>query len=180
MLAYLEGEIKARGPNFVIVVNRCQEGYLVYVPLRIRSAKKASLFIYHYQTEKSEALYGFATFKERELFERLIKISGLGPKGALALLSLYDPSSLLKFINSGNVAKLKSAPGVGERTARKIVAELSGVEVLPKSDDKLVEALEGLGFSRREAQESLQFLTGKEKSLEEKIRCILKEKGKNA
>ncbi|MCD6194880.1 Holliday junction branch migration protein RuvA [bacterium] len=181
MIAYLEGEVKIRGANFIVLVTKSGLGYLVNVPPRLISQKIARLFIYHYQTEKSESLYGFATFKERELFGKLIKISGLGPKGALALLSLYRPEEVLAFIQEGNLAKLEVAPGIGKKTARKVLAELSASEMFKQSgEEDLLEALESLGFSRQEAQKSLQYLSGKEKTLAEKVRRILKEKGKNA
>ncbi len=180
MLAYLEGEVKARGANFVVLVTSSKVGYLVNVPPRLTNQKKLSLFVYHYQTEKSDALYGFATFRERELFAQLIRIPGLGPKGALGLLSLYRPTQLLRFIREGNLSKLEAAPGIGKKTARKILAELSTAEVPKESDEEVIEALQALGFSRKEAQQSLQYLTGTEKSLPEKIQCILKARGKDA
>jgi len=180
MLAYLEGKVKAKGGNFVIISTSAGVGYLVNVPPRLTAQKKLSLFVYHYQTEKSEALYGFATLKERELFAQLIKIPGLGPKGALGLLSLYEPEDLIRFIKEGNVSKLEAAPGIGRKTARKVVAGLTVAEIPKESDEEVIEALQSLGFSRREAQGSLEYLSGKEKSLAEKVRRILKEKGKNA
>lgn len=179
MLAYLEGEVKAKGANFVILATASGMGYLVYVPPRLTSRRKLSLFVYQYQTEKTSALFGFSSFRERELFASLIKIPGLGPKGALGLLSLYRPAQLLRFIEQGDIAKLEAAPGIGKKTARKLLAEFSSEVFFKESDEKVIEALQSLGFSRREAQDSLRYLTGKEKSLEQKIRRILKEKGKN-
>jgi Holliday junction DNA helicase RuvA len=183
MLAYIEGTIIAKGPNFVVLKTASGVGYLIYLPMRLISdGKKMALFVYHYQTEKSDSLYGFSDFKERELFERLLKISGLGPKGALALLSMYHPEDLLKIIEDNDIAKLEAAPGIGKKTARKIMAELIGVFNFKETearDEQLVEALKSLGYSTSEAQNYLAYLNGKENNLQEKITKILKEVGKN-
>lgn len=182
MLAYIEGIIKAKGLNFVVLKTKSGVGYLIYLPPRLIVGDKLSLFVYHYQTEKSDALYGFSDFKERQLFERLIKISGLGPKGALALLSIYHLKDLLKIIEDNDVIKLEAAPGIGKKTARKIMIELIGTfdfkESEPK-DEQLIEALKSLGYNAREAQNALNYLSGKETNLQEKITKILKEVGKN-
>jgi len=180
MLAYIEGEIKAKGVNFLIVLTQGGLGYSIYVPPRVIQGKKIALFVYHYQTEKSDALYGFTTFEERELFARLLKVSGLGPKGALGLLSLYEPKELLKIIEEKDINKMKIAPGIGPKTARKILTELTGaLDFEIEGEDLVREALMSLGFSAKEATEGVRFLDGSERSLEEKITKILKEKGKN-
>jgi len=180
MLAYLEGEAKQKGPNFVILMTKSGVGYLVNVPVRLIGKKKLGLFIYHYQTEKSEALYGFSDFKERELFGELLKVPGLGPKGALGLLSFYSPTQILEIISQGDVNKIEIVPGIGRKTARKILAELSTtVSFESKGKEAIIEALKSLGFTLTEAQESLKYLDGSENTLESQIKKILKERGKN-
>jgi Holliday junction DNA helicase RuvA len=175
MLAYLEGKIKARGSHFVVLGTASGVGYLVYLPPRLIKGDKLSLFVYHYQTEKSDALYGFADFSERELFEQLIKVQGLGPKGAMALLSLYHPKELVQIIEKADLVKIEATPGIGKKIARKILADLTGEIVLDKKEDKVLEdALKSLGFQRQEIQASFNFLTGREKNLQEKITKILK------
>lgn len=180
MLAYIEGKIKARGTHFVVLNTTGGVGYLIYVPPRLIRGEKLALFVYHYQTEKSDALYGFSNFNERELFEQLLKVQGLGPKGAMALLSMYHPKELIGIIKKADLAKIEAVPGIGKKTARKILADLAGEIVLDKKEDKVLEnALKSLGFKQNEIQTSFDFLTGKEKTLQEKLTKILKGVGKN-
>jgi len=178
MLAYIEGEIKAKGSNFVVLATKSGVGYSVFLPPRLIKGKRLALFVYHYQTEKSDALYGFSDFLERELFEKLIKVQGLGPKGAMALLSLYEPKEIIGIIKNADIAKVEATPGIGKKTARKIIADLAGEVILDKKTDKILEsALKSLGFKQDEIQSSFDFLTGEEKTLQEKVSKILKEKG---
>ena len=182
MLAYIKGKILAQGLNFVVLKTSSGVGYLIYVPPRLIKGEKMALFVYHYQTEKTDSLYGFEKFEERELFERLLKINGLGPKGALALLSLYHPKEIFAILEKNEVEKLEAVPGIGKKTARKIMVDLAGVFIVKDQKGKeqlVVEALQSLGYSAAEARASLDFLTGKETNLQEKITKILKEKGKN-
>ena len=82
--------------------------------------------------EDALALYGFATRLEQELFERLIGVSGIGPKLALAVLSGIEPQELIRAIERGDVARLTAIPGVGKKTAERIVLELK--DRLPRAD----------------------------------------------
>jgi len=180
MIAYIEGEVKERGKDFVVILTKTGLGYLVFVPFRIIGKRKLSLFVFHYRTEKTEALYGFSTVEERELFRELLKVAGLGPKGALALLSLYKPSEILEIIEKKDVEKMRAVPGIGLKLARKIITDFGGfVDSGFKEETELKEALKSLGFSSREIVEGLGYLDGSEKTLEEKIFKVLKSKGKN-
>ena len=114
------------------------------------------------------ALYGFSTEEDRDAFEQLISISGVGPKVALALLSVMDARTLFKAIADEDQQKLALAPGVGKRLAARLVLELKGK--LPslaalgggasgytsgKMQSEVLEALIGLGYSTAEAQAAL-------------------------
>jgi Holliday junction DNA helicase RuvA len=179
MIAYLEGEIKEKGANFVVILTKSGVGYLVFVPPRAIKDKKISLFIFHYQTEKSETLYGFPTIEEKKLFGELLKIRGLGPKGALALLSVYKPSEVLEIIKNKDLERIKIVPGIGSKLARKIITDFTEALEEIKEDTEVKEALKSLGFNSREVAEALKQLDGTEKTLQEKIVKILKIKGKN-
>lgn len=123
----------------------------------------------HFQVrEDSMALYGFSSEEERDAFERLITVSGVGPKVALALLSVMDAPTLYKAIADEDQQRLALAPGVGKKVAARLVLELKGK--LPslaglgsgtvgytsgKTQTEVLEALIGLGFSNAEAQAAL-------------------------
>jgi len=106
-------------------------------------------------------LYGFATAEEQRLFQTLLGVSGVGPKAALALLSVMTADELTYAIASGNAAALARAPGVGQKLAGRIVLELrdklvAGAPVaLPDDGSEIVAALVGLGYSQAEALEAV-------------------------
>ena len=106
-------------------------GYDVSVPLSTfyglgEPGSEVALRIHTHVREDALALYGFATALEQELFERLIGISGIGPKLALAVLSGIEPPELVRAIERGDVARLTAIPGVGKKTSERIVARAEG------------------------------------------------------
>ena len=132
------------------------------------SGMEVSLFTHFHVREDGMALYGFSGEEERDAFEHLIAISGVGPKVALALLSVMDARTLYKAIADEDQQKLALAPGVGKRLAARLVLELKGK--LPslvalgggvsgytsgKIQSDVLEALIGLGYSTAEAQAAL-------------------------
>ena len=128
MIAQLRGRILEKHPNRVIVdVNGV--GYEVSVPLSTfyvlgDAGADVALRTHTHVREDALALYGFATPLEQELFERLIGVSGIGPKVALAVLSGIEPLELIRAIERGDLARLTAIPGVGKKTAERIVLEL--------------------------------------------------------
>lgn len=128
MIAHLRGRISDKQPNRVVVdVNGV--GYDVFVPLSTfyglgEPGSNVALRIHTHVREDALALYGFATALEQDLFERLISVSGIGPKLALAVLSGIEPPELMRAIERGDVARLTSIPGVGKKTSERIVLEL--------------------------------------------------------
>lgn len=132
------------------------------------SNMEVSLYTHFHVREDGMALYGFATEEDRDAFEQLISISGVGPKVALGLLSVMDARTLYKAIADEDQQKLALAPGVGKRLAARLVLELKGK--LPslvalgggvggytsgKMQSEVLEALIGLGYSTAEAQAAL-------------------------
>jgi len=128
VIAQLRGRILEKFPNRVIVdVNGV--GYDVSVPLSTfyvlgDPGADVTLRTHTHVREEALALYGFATLLEQELFERLIGVSGIGPKLALAVLSGSEPLELIREIERGDVARLTAIPGVGKKTSERIVLEL--------------------------------------------------------
>ncbi|HLI05081.1 MAG TPA: Holliday junction branch migration protein RuvA [Ktedonobacteraceae bacterium] len=145
---------------------------------------EVSLHTHFHMREDGIALYGFTNEEERDAFEQLIGVSGVGPKVALALLSVMDARALFRAIAEGDEKRLALVPGVGKRTAERLVLELK--RKLPalaaatggsssKMQAEVLEALMGLGFSASEAQKALAKIPqDQEMTLEQQITYALR------
>jgi Holliday junction DNA helicase RuvA len=174
MIAFLRGTILEKQPN-LIIVDVQGVGYEVHVPLSTYydvgdPGNEVALRIHTHVREDALDLYGFLTTLEQQLFERLIGISGIGPKLAVAVLSGIEPRELVAAVQRANVARLTGIPGIGRKTAERIVLELrdrlSQVAV-PESDrtaatssdgrlrDDLLSALQNLGYHRPLAERAI-------------------------
>ena len=163
-IARLTGVVAERGPDWLIVdVNGV--GYLVHGPVDTVAGTKVgaeiALHTHLSVREDGMTLYGFASADERGLFQTLIAVSGVGPKVALALLSIMTVDELSYAIASGNAAALSRAPGVGQKLASRIALELRDkltaeppVGVAGDSSE-VVAALMGLGYTQAEATEAV-------------------------
>lgn len=165
MIAHLQGRLFEKQPNRIVLdVNGV--GYDVFVPLSTfyglgDSGSEVRLRIHTHVREDALLLYGFATRLEQDLFERLIAISGIGPKVALSILSGIEPPELVRAIQTSDLARLTAIPGVGKKTAERVVLELKDrlprtAEAAPVGDempttsarDDLLSALINLGYHR--------------------------------
>ena len=174
MIAHLRGRILEKQPTRV-VVDVSGVGYDVAVPLSTfyglgEPGGEVALRVHTHVREDALALYGFATALELDLFNRLISISGIGPKLALAVLSGIEPPDLVAAIERGDVARLTAIPGVGKKTSERIVLELrdrlprahpaaaalagGGTDGLIVRDD-LLSALMNLGYHRPLAEKAV-------------------------
>ena len=163
-IARLTGVVAERGPDWLIVdVNGV--GYLVHGPVTTVAGTKigAEIALHTHLSVREDGmtLYGFASADERGLFQTLIAVSGVGPKVALALLSIMTVDELSYAIASGNAAALSRAPGVGQKLASRIALELRDkltaeppVGVAGDSSE-VVAALMGLGYTQAEATEAV-------------------------
>ena len=166
MYEYLNGELAHILPT-AIVVDVHGVGYQVVFanPYRLQDSlkKQIKVLVQHVVREDSITLYGFISSEERELFQRLISVSGIGPKSAMSILANDDTEGFVNAVESGNVTYLTKFPGVGKKTAQQIILDLKGkFEALPEETTKAVvstnqatleeakEALLGLGYSAKE------------------------------
>ena len=174
MIAHLHGTIHEKHPNR-IVLDVHGVGYDVFVPLSTfyvlgDHGTTVALRIHTHVREDALTLYGFATLLEQELFERLIGVSGIGPKLALAVLSGIEPIDLIRAIERGDVARLTAIPGVGKKTSERIVLELKdrlpraqaaavvaggGAPDAPALRDDVLSALVNLGYHRPLAEKAV-------------------------
>jgi holliday junction DNA helicase RuvA len=173
VIARLKGTLLEKGPNR-LTVDVGGVGYDVLVPLSTfysigDPGAAVVLRIHTHVREDAIALYGFGTPLEQELFERLISISGIGPKLALAVLSGIDPGDLVRAIRTQDVARLVRIPGVGKKTAERIGLELK--DRLPHGSPSpadppaapgealrsdLLSALVNLGYHRQVAEKAVE------------------------
>lgn len=166
MYEYLNGELAHILPT-AIVVDVHGVGYQVVFanPYRLQDSLKKQIKVLVQQVvrEDSITLYGFISSEERELFQRLISVSGIGPKSAMSILANDDTEGFVNAVESGNVTYLIKFPGVGKKTAQQIILDLKGkFEAVPEETTKAVvstnqatleeakEALLGLGYSAKE------------------------------
>ena len=162
MIAVLRGRLLEKHPNRVIVDVQ-GVGYDVQVPVSsfygmAEPGGDISLRVHTHVREDTIALFGFSTALELQLFERLIAVSGIGPKLALAVLSGIEPDDLIQAVHRADIARLTAIPGVGKKTAERIALELKDrlgviaqtVEASPAGTlrDDLVSALVNLGYHR--------------------------------
>ncbi len=159
MIARLRGTISEIDLN-CIILDVDDVGYKVYVPKDILSKLKNSkitLYTHQHIRENLQELYGFAEISTLKMFEALISVSGVGPKGALGILSHSDAEKIQQAIKTENPSIFIGVPSIGKKMASKIILELknklTGEELsatLPKNLDEASEALEGLGYSKIE------------------------------
>lgn len=163
MIAYVSGDVVTRGDDHVIV-DVHGVGYKVFVP-RQPSSDAATLFTHHVVREDAQQLYGFETREELALFEMLITVPNVGPRAALSLLGVSRPAALAAAIASGDVAALARAPGVGKKTAERLIVDLRGKLARPGADrepagmpleDDAAAALQALGYTAAEALTALR------------------------
>ncbi|MEN9337735.1 MAG: hypothetical protein RIQ41_49 [Candidatus Parcubacteria bacterium] len=165
MIGYLTGHVHSSTEKSIILLVG-GVGYTVLAPLPTLLAceeeKTVSLFVHTHAREDQLALYGFETKQELELFEKLINVSGIGPKSALAMLSVHSPASVADAVERADATLLSHTPGIGKRTAEKIILELKGKlghlhdATKPDTFFEVRLALEALGYSPKEIHEVLQ------------------------
>jgi Holliday junction DNA helicase RuvA len=200
VIAHLRGRILEKQPTRV-VVDVAGVGYDVAVPLSTfyglgEPGAEVALRVHTHVREDALALYGFATALELDLFNRLISISGIGPKLALAVLSGIEPPDLVAAIERGDVARLTAIPGVGKKTSERIVLELR--DRLPRAHaaavpaggaaadglivrDDLLSALMNLGYHRPLAEKAVDAAlktVGREAGFELTLKQALREVAK--
>lgn len=183
MIGSIKGKIVLKMDKFLIVEAN-GVGYKVNVsPDTLSKAKKVGdeimLWIHTHVREDALDLYGFLNHPELEFFEMLISVSGIGPKGALAILGLTSIETLRKAIGTGDTSYLTKISGIGKKTADKIVIELRdkmGTELEGTSlqgELDAMEALKSLGYSQNESREALKKVSP-DLSTNAKIREALK------
>jgi len=173
LIAHLTGTLLRKAPQEAII-DVSGVGYRVLIPVSTfyrlgDEGSTVSLRIHTHVREDALVLYGFADQREQALFERLIEVAGVGPKLALNILSGIEAPELIEAIRSGDLARLIRIPGVGKKTAERLLVEIKDkiarLAPAPETaapapalglEDDLVSALANLGYSRPEAKRGVE------------------------
>jgi Holliday junction DNA helicase RuvA len=170
MIGRLTGRLASKAPDQVLL-DVAGVGYLVHIPLSTfyelpEQESPASLWIHTHVREDALALYGFLTERERALFLLLLGVTGIGPRVALTVLSGIPPSELVDALRRQDVRRLVAVPGVGKKTAERMVLELAdkagripgeapGKAPAAVAADDVVSALSNLGYRKAEAERAV-------------------------
>jgi Holliday junction DNA helicase RuvA len=196
MIGFLRGRVLDKQPNRLLIDVQ-GVGYEVQVPLSTfydvgDVGAEVALRVHTHVREDALQLFGFITDLERQLFERLIGISGIGPRLAIAVLSGMDPRDLLAAVQRGDVARLTAIPGIGKKTAERIVLELKDrlAQLSPPARDAapaaspadrvrddLLSALQNLGYHRPQAEKAVDatLKSTPEPAFEQALKSALRE-----
>ena len=186
MIARLQGRVEARGKGALIVsVNGIGLRVLVPAPCAAGAqlGEPVALFTYLHVRENELSLYGCASEEDLSLFELLLSVSGVGPKLAMSMLSAMSADALCQAIGQEQPELLSRVPGVGKRTAEKIVFDLkdkvaaeavrTGFASLTDADTEVIDALTSLGYSVVEAQRAVQSIPREVTTVEDRLRMAL-------
>ena len=188
MISYLEGKLISKNDKYATVLVG-GIGYKIFMSAEAlkkiqQSDEDVKIFTYLNVREDALDLYGFLTEQEKELFEMLIMVSGVGPKSALAILALGDPAALAGAISREDIKFLTEVAGIGIKTAKKISVELKdkvaglsfelGEDAYASSDAEAIEVLTTLGWSNKEAREALQRVPREITSAEQRVKEAMK------
>ena len=192
MIYYLKGTIEIKKESFIIIdVNGI--GYKVFMPdtamQNLEVNETAKIYTYMRISEDEVNLYGFLTNEELAMFELLISVGGIGSKSALKILSNISPSKFALAVISNDVGSLKKLPGIGAKTAQRIILELKDKMKTEEAIDNTaeesaiviegivkdaVDALQVLGYARKDIELALEKIDTKDLSIEEIIKLGLK------
>lgn len=193
MISYIKGEIAKKGLDYIILENN-NIGYYISTSLstlnRLKEKEHELILTYMHIREDNIALFGFLTQDEMELFKKLITVNGVGPKVGLSILSTYESNTVKEIILTDDAARMSKVPGIGKKTAGKIILELKDkvgtLESIPASAQRemipqpsgessdIIDALVSLGFSSFDAKKALDVMDLSGKSENDIIKEALK------
>ncbi len=177
MIGSLRGDVLERDLAGTALVEVAGVGYVVNVTERtlaeLEPGSTVFLHVHHHVTETAESLFGFLDRDERLTFQSLIKVNKVGPALAMAVLGTHSPSTLVDIVAANDAAALSLVPGIGKKTAERLLIDLRGSLSLPMLDDvtgagtaggsavgEVREALAGLGYAADEIRDTLRALPG--------------------
>ena len=185
MISFLDGTIKAVRKNYIIVMTD-YVGYKVFVTpqilLNVQPSQKVSIYTHTYVREDQLSLFGFSTLNELEFFETLLGVSGIGPKSALAIMSIGNLDVIKNGIINQDTSVFTQVSGVGRKIAERLILELKDkitetsipISEGPTRHSEVMDVLMALGYTRVEAREALAAVPADVADSEERIRHALR------
>ena len=192
MYEYINGLITNITPSYIVIASRSGVGYSLYSanPYRFEENVESHVYVQQIVRENDISLYGFIDADEKALFNKLLNVSGIGPKSALAILANGDAEGLISAVENDNVAYLTQFPGVGKKTAQQIVLDLKGKldELASKTGminassspeqsqalDDALEALLALGYTAKDVKAVAHIIGRNSDTTDGYIRSALK------
>ena len=159
MFEYLQGQVVNINPTYIVIdVDGIGYRLLFANPYKLDLHKEAKIFVEQIIRENEQTLYGFLNIEDKILFQKLISVSGIGPKSALAILTASDTQGLTRAVENNDVDYLQSFPGIGKKTAQQIILDLKGkldadIEIDSMTNQNLnnaLAALDALGYSKKD------------------------------
>ncbi|MBM7660681.1 Holliday junction DNA helicase RuvA [Bacillus mesophilus] len=194
MIEFIKGQIVDVNPEYIVIDHQGM-GYLIHTPnpYIYEQNQETIIFTYQHVREDILALYGFPTRKDRSLFMKLLNVTGIGPRGALAILAFGRPEQVVSAIEDEDEAFLVKFPGVGKKTARQIILDLKGKvsDVMDTSVaqnatsvqrgnresnialEEALEALKVLGYADREIKKVVPHLEKENMTTDQYIKVAL-------
>ncbi len=181
MIGSLRGRVLSLAPTSVLL-EVSGVGYRVHAAPKtvsgMRTGEETLLYIHDHVREDAHDLFGFLLEEELGLFERLISISGVGPKAGLSILSVGSVETVTRAIMAGDLSVLTSAPGIGTKIAQKIVLELKGqlvdADFAPGPDREVLDALVSLGYSASQAKQALKSVSADITDVSDRVKAALR------
>ena len=180
MFGYIIGSVKYLTSNYIVLDNH-GIGYIIFVPnpYAYEEGKEYTVYTHQYINETENALYGFKTLEEKDLFLKLINVKGLGPKTAIPMLATGSVNGIADAIERENILYLKKFPKIGEKVAKQIILDLKGklskdIDLTASIDNtELVETLKALGYKSGDINKVLPHIN-KGNALELQVKEALK------
>ncbi|MCD4827170.1 MAG: Holliday junction branch migration protein RuvA [Acholeplasmataceae bacterium] len=163
MYAFIKGVCTLVKPSYIVIESH-GVGYLILspTPYDYKVGSEVLCYTHHYIREDTNALYGFKSIESKELFVRLISVSGIGPKSALSILANDRIDEIILAIEASDVKYLTKFPGIGPKSAQQIILDLKGklvtddLELLPSHESDVSQALSALGYSKVEIKKVMK------------------------
>ena len=198
MIGLIKGQLAHTEPPAHVIVDVNGVGYEIEVPTSVffelpELNKDLQLIIHHLVREDASILYGFRSFSQRQLFRTLLKVNGIGAKSALAVLSTMSSAEFARVINDQDIAAITQVPGIGKKTAQRLMIEMKDKVDLSELSDvsggaqparlgvqaEAVSALQSLGFKPQEARQIVNkiYKDNSDLAVEDIVRMSLKQQG---
>ena len=198
MIGLIKGQLAHTEPPAHVIVDVNGVGYEIEVPTSVffelpELNKDLQLIIHHLVREDASILYGFRSFSQRQLFRTLLKVNGIGAKSALAVLSTMSSAEFARVINDQDIAAITQVPGIGKKTAQRLMIEMKDKVDLSELSDvsggaqparlgvqaEAVSALQSLGFKPQEARQIVNkiYKDNSNLAVEDIVRMSLKQQG---